>query len=167
MNKESCKEIVSMILNEDEAFSQSVEKHCLSCKECKSLRDSWTSLREVKPEAVLIPLALEKSVLDKVAVLRKRAFMIKHIFHYTAFAAALCIGFIVVFNRTEPIQNLPSTSMQNHQWSWEPVDTALLELQKEIERAPKITNSPGAGLTYSELNVDTVIDSLNYYEVIL
>jgi len=167
MNKNNCKKIVSMILNADEAFSQTVEEHCHSCPECKSLRDNWALLREIKPEPMPIPLALEKSVLEQVATSRKRGLMIKHIVQVTALAAALCIGFIVVFKLAEPTQNSPSPSTSNYQWSWEPVDTALLKLQKERERSSGITDGSNTGLIHADLNIDTVIDGLNYYEVIL
>lgn len=169
MSKKSCQKIVPMILNEDGNFSQAIEEHCSSCQECKTLRNSWSSLRDVKLETPPMSVALEKFILEQSVVSRKRVkrlFLVKHIFQYTALAAAVCIGFIAVTNRIELTGKTPSKSTSGYEWSWETVDNALLELQKEVEHSSG-KKSSGTELSHVDLNIDTVIDGINYYEVIL
>lgn len=170
MNKNNCQKIVAMILNEDNAFSQTIAEHCSSCQECKALRDNWSNLRDVKLETLSsIPANLEKSILEQAVVSRKqvkRLFLVKHIFQYTALAAAVCIGFIAITDRIELTKKSLSNSASGYEWSWETLDNALLDLQKDVERSSG-NNSSSTGLTHVDLNIDTVIDGINYYEVML
>lgn len=140
------------------------------CASCRELCNSWDELSKIPRIYPEVPAALDQAILAQAGQVRRKAqhwFMIRHVARYVALAAVVCLGFLVPFlydmENVNPDSSL-TTPRTAAQWDLQPTATALQELRLDIENNYNATQNVVNG---GELSLDTVLDSLNYYEVIL
>lgn len=133
------------------------------------LEDDGRNLLKIERFHPSVPTELDRAILAQVSRCRrqgKRRFFIKHFAEYSALAAAVCLCCLAPFYFTGPKSmegfTTPRTSAQ---WDWKSY-SSLDELNTDIER---ISNQAKSGTSYygSDLTLDTVIEGINSYEVIL
>ncbi len=140
------------------------------CASCRELRNSWDELSKIPRIYPEVPAALDQAVLSQAGKVRRKAqhwFLVRHVARYVALAAVVCLGFLFpfVYDTGSVNHNSLTTPRTAAHWDWQPTATALQELRLDIEsnsyQAKTAVSSTG------ELSLDNVLDSLNYYEVIL
>lgn len=169
MKKLDCADIALKILESNGVIAPEITEHCHECPECRALLKDWEFLSKIEPDTPLVPITLEKAIIGQSAKLRtqsRRTFRVRHISQYAALAAALCIGFILLFNLNPDTPRLAVPSGPSYQWSWAPIENALIDLQNELENSSQPRDSSKIA-SYDELNIDIILNEINYYEVIL
>lgn len=125
-------------------------------------------IERVYPE---VPAELDEAILKQAGMMRHRArrnFFIRHVVQYTALAAAVCLCCLAPFYFSVPDKSPELTSTRTIAlWDWKNFETSLTELGNDIDKTSYQTQAATTNYYGGELTLDTVIESINYYEVIL